>query len=283
MTGQIESDLLRTFLAVARTGSMSAGAEHIFRSQSAVSLQIKQLETTVGQPVFDRRPRGVRLTAAGENLLPVAEHVVQMLDETLSRLRPDPMGGSLRIGIPDEFDAAVLPLVLGAFAREHPAVELSVRCALSADFPDALKRGELDVAVYDTDRALPGQQLIRRQRAVWATSRLHAIHLRNPVPLALFDRDCWWRDHATAALRRAGIEFRIAYSSESDAGIVAALEAGIGVGLLAEGSLTADLVELSEKDGFPAMPETALVIERRKGVEVRLADAMADAIAAAFA
>ena len=65
---KLDSELLRTFLVVAESGSFSRAAQLIFRSQSAVSLQIKQLEDRLGQPVFERRARGVALNSAGEKL-----------------------------------------------------------------------------------------------------------------------------------------------------------------------------------------------------------------------
>lgn len=282
-SARIDSELLRTFLAVCDSGSISRGAERILRSQSAVSLQIKRLEELVGQPLFERHGRGVVPTAAGEALRPVAERVAALLDTTLAALRADGMAGRLAIGIPDEFGQSILPRALAAFTREHPNVELTVRCALSADFATAIDRGELDLAVYDSDVRPPDSELLREQRIGWATSRRHGAHMREPLPLALFDRDCWWRAHALDALRRTGREFRVVYSSESVAGIVAAIEAGIAVGLLQDDSIRGALDRLTEADGLPEMPGSKLILKRRRGVDAALADAMSLAIRGAFA
>ncbi len=279
---KLDSELLRTFLAVAETGSISAGAAHIFRSQSAASLQIKRLEDRIGQPLFVRHGRGVVATAAGEELRIVAERVVWLLDEALGRLRTDAVAGTLRVGIPDEFGELILPGVLAAFSREYPQVELIVRCALSAEFPTALQRGDLDIAVYDIASPRPDQEVLIRQHAVWATSARHLAHELDPVPLALFDRDCWWRDHAVEALRRQGRNFRIAFTSESVAGVAAAIEAGIAIGLLNADALRSGLRELTETDGFERMPVSALVVDCRDGVDPTLSDAMRAAIGTAF-
>ncbi len=279
---KLDSDLLRTFLAVAETGSVTGGAERIFRSQSAASLQIKRLETVLGRQVFERHGRGVVLTATGETLRPVAQRVVQLLDGTLAELTSRHLKGSLRIGIPDEYGGTVLPQVVARFVRDHPRVELAVRCALSADFPHALERGELDVAVYDVEKPKAGLAVLRTQRTVWAASRRHRAHEVDPLPLALFDRACWWRDLALDGLRAAGRTFRIAYTSESVAGVLAAVEAGAAVGLLGEDSLGNDIVELAAADGFPVMPQSSLVIECRNGAAPDLSRAMAAAIRSAF-
>ena len=278
MPGRLDSDQLRIFLAVAEAGSMSGGAERVLRSQSAVSLQVKQLEAAIDARLFHRHGRGVALTPAGERLLPYAQGVVSTLDEALAAFGSREISGTLRVGIPDDHGTSLLPGILGAFARRYPTVELQVQCAFSTGFRDALKRGELDIAVFDTERPESGELVLRPQRAVWVSSAGHAVHRRDPVPLSLFDRDCWWRDAAVNALRDAGREFRVAFSSESNAGVAAAIEAGIGVGLLAEEVLTPAMRVLSPGEGFPEIPRTALVLATRKGVAPVLAETLADAI-----
>lgn len=283
MAQALDSELLRTFLAVADSGSVSAGAERIFRSQSATSLQIKRLEELLGQPVFVRHGRGVILTPAGERLRPVATRVIGMLDSTLAEMRSNPVQGVLRMGIPDEFGHTVLPHALAAFAREHPRVELLVQSALSAEYPDALDRGELDIAVYDSDSAAPANTILSRQRIRWAVARHVALTEQDPLPLALFDRNCWWRDRALQSMQDMQRPFRVVYTCETVAGVLAAVRAGIAVGLLYADDLGDNLVELGIRDGFPAMPDTHLTVACRNGLNAKLADAMIRALQAAFA
>ncbi|WP_235963025.1 LysR family transcriptional regulator [Ruegeria haliotis] len=82
----LDSDLLRTFVAVADAGSVTDGAARIHRSQSATSLQIKRLEAILGQPVFDRHGRGVVLSDTGRKLFPVAQEVTARLDAALREI-----------------------------------------------------------------------------------------------------------------------------------------------------------------------------------------------------
>ena len=114
---QLNSDLLRTFLAVAETGSMTDGAARIFRSQSAASLQIRKLEELLGQPVFDRHGRGVALTATGERLLPIAHDVTRTLSSAMRELTSDGLRGKLRLGIPDDQNQQMLARIIGEFAQ----------------------------------------------------------------------------------------------------------------------------------------------------------------------
>ena len=118
----LDSDLMRSFLAVAETGSVTLAADRVGRTQSAVSMQIRRLEDSLGQPLFLRQPRGVALTPRGEQLLPYARRVTSLLDEAAVALREKPLDGPVRIGIPDEYAETVLPRALAAFSERHPAV-----------------------------------------------------------------------------------------------------------------------------------------------------------------
>lgn len=280
----LDSDVLRTFLAVADAGSFTGGAERIFRTQSATSLQIKQLETLLGRQVFERHGRGVRLSPTGEQLEKVARQVVGDLDRTLSTFTGAGAAGKLRVGIPDEIRHGVLSRVLGDFAAAHPATEIVVQCAMSSRFAAAIDNGDLDLAVYDADLVAPDAEILMQETVHWAASRTKTAWRRDPLPVALFDRDCWWRDAALEHLARIRRAYRIVYSSESAEGVLAALDAGIAVGMLARSSLHDGLTVLGAQDGFPdPLPNTTLVLRRAPALkDDPAADAMSDALRSAF-
>jgi len=279
----LDSELLRTFLAIAASGSFSKGAERIFRSQSAASLQIKKLETLLGQPVFERHARGVALTPIGEMLRPVAERVVDMIDSAVGTLRSGGLEGTLRMGVPDETGGMRLAGVIARFTRDHPRVELTVRCSLSAEFPDALARGDLDLAVHAARVVPEGAVPLRREQTLWVVSRDHPVHERDPVPVALYDRACWWRDEALIALEASGRPYRLVYTTESIAGMTAAIEAGAVVGLLDRLSVRPSMRVVTPDDGLPSLPASVWVLERRRGSASAAVDAMAQAVINGFA
>jgi DNA-binding transcriptional LysR family regulator len=278
---KLDSELLRTFLAIAGSGSFSRGAERIFRSQSAASLQMKKLEAVLGQPVFERHARGVVLTSTGERLQPVAQRVIDMIDTVVGELRSDGLQGHIRMGVPDEHGETVLPKAIARFTRDHPQVELSVRCSLSAEFPTALARGELDLAVHAAQAVPSGARILRREKTLWVGSRFHPVHERDPLPVALFDRACWWREEAIKALE--GRRHRLIYTTESVAGMTAAIEAGAAVGLLGESSIRPSMRILSQADGFAELPPSIWVLEPGPGAGSEARTAMMRAITDAFA
>lgn len=278
----LDSDLLRTFLAIIDTGSMSAGAAKIGRSQSAVSLQVKRLEATLGKPVFTRHGRGVIPSAVGEKLEPVARQTVSLLDASLADIKSDELAGAIRLGVPDDHSKTVLANIIASFAEKHPLVEINVRCASGAEFAGAVADGHLDLALYEVETAEDHHQVLAEEKTFWVTSRLHSAHDLSPIPIALFDRDCWWRDVALNTLRRSGLAYRVAYSSESVSGVAAAIRSGVAIGLLGQSSIDKDFRILTEPPGFAAMPVSKLVLDRRRDTSSAVVGAMAETIVRAF-
>lgn len=116
MVNPLDSDLLRTFLAVADTGNVTRAADIVRRTQSAVSMQIRKLEELIGSALFERHSRGVILTDEGRRLVDNARRIVTLLDDTAAAMRSPALDGSVRIGISEEYINSTLPKALGAFA-----------------------------------------------------------------------------------------------------------------------------------------------------------------------
>src|SRR5262245_14905926 len=108
-SANLEIDLLRSFAAVADTGSFTAAAEVVSRTQSAVSVQVKRLEDIVGQRVFERSSRSLALTPAGETLLGYARRILDLNDESVRRVAEPPVTGEIRLGITEYFVPTALP------------------------------------------------------------------------------------------------------------------------------------------------------------------------------
>ncbi len=256
----LDSDLLRTFLAVAQTGSVTAGADKIARSQSATSIQIKRLEEILGRSVFERHGRGVVLSETGRQLMPIARQVTDQLDTALRDISGDPVIGKIRFGIPDDHGREKLAQIIANFAQKHPQIELDVTCALSTGFPYALQKGELDLAIYEIETLNSQDELLFEDPTVW-TSSIHADFSNSDVlPVALFDQACWWRDVALNGLKTRGQPYRIVYSSQSVSGVVAAVEAGIAIGLLGRSSLHNGLAVLGNEYHLPPTPSSKLIL-----------------------
>jgi DNA-binding transcriptional LysR family regulator len=246
----LDSDLLRTFVAVADTGNFTRAAGIVGRTQSAVSLQIKRLEDIVRAPLFERGPRGVELTSQGMLLLPNARRILGLMEETVALVATPPLNGLVRIGVPEEYSQTILPQALGAFAKRHPLVEVTVRFSHSMANRAAVEAGQLDLAVvYETEGEASADRL-GTDPSVWATSELHAVHEQDPVPVALHDAQIWCRATALRALARDSIRFRIACTAGSSGSLHAAVTSGLAIAPVSRSHMPPFCRELGPEDGF---------------------------------
>ena len=282
MQPQLESDLLRTFVAIVDTGSFTGAAEQVRRTQSAVSMQVKRLEDVVGEPLFARGPRGVSLTPPGEKLIGDARRILSLLNQATVSLRAEPLQGEVRIGIPDDYGPTILPKVLGTFAGANLGVEVTVRGASSADLNAALSDNELDLIVVWEETIRAGSEVLLHDPTVWMTSEEYCMHEWDPMPVALFDHDCWCRDWAVMTLDQLDRAYRIAYSSDSSEGLKAAVISGLAIAPMSRRQIPPGCRELTKEDGFLNMLDSNVVMRRRPRTSSEALDRMAAAIREAF-
>ena len=282
MTVKLESELLRTFLAVADSGNFTHAGEIVGRTQSAISLQIKRLEDGIGSALFDRGSRGVELTAQGHRLLINARRVVALLDETADLMRAPDLRGTVRIGIPIEYGNSILPKILGRFDMMHPDVEVTVQYGSSAVNVDALEKGELDLAVVFEPAQETQHERLMVDPTVWVTSALHDTHRRRPVPVAMYPSHRWCRDLAIASLERRSTEFRIAYLSDSSNGLAASVASGLAIAPLSRSSIPSDCRELSQEDGYDIIDVSNVVLRGSGRATDSVAKGMVNAIREGF-
>lgn len=219
---------------------------------------------------------------AGRKLFPIAQEVTVILDTALREISQNAVSGRLRLGIPDDHVRTKLAEIIATFSRHHPKVELDVTCALSTGFPEALEKGSLDLAVYEVERPSSHEEVLYEDPTCWVSSTHRTFHADESLPVALFDHACWWRDVAVNSLQASGKPYRVVYSSQSVSGVIAAVEAGIAIGLLGRSSLHAGLSVVNEAMGLESTPASKLVMASSKLKEDRAQDAMKTAIRAAF-
>jgi DNA-binding transcriptional LysR family regulator len=280
----IDPDLLRSFVLIAEGGSFTRAAKAVGRTQSAVSMQIRRLEETLGQPLLLRGPRGVETTPHGAWLLERAKRLLAMHDEIFATFRAPAVSGTVRLGTPDDYALRWLPGILARFAEVHPAVEVVVTCAPSNELVERLENDEIDLTLLSGGNERPGMvgQPLWRAGLRWIGSSAHATHRRSPIPLATAQPRCVWHRAAVHALDEAGLPWRVAYTSTSQAGTLAPALAGLAVTIGLPGPLPAGLRFLGAEDGMPPLPDFAIVLFTGRGGGP-VVETLAEAIRAGFA
>jgi DNA-binding transcriptional LysR family regulator len=246
----LDTDQLRSFVAIVDSGSFTRAAERVNKTQSAVSMQIRRLEEQLGRPLFGKLGRGVRLTEHGEKLVDYARQMLQIEAAAFASVSRKALAGRVRLGIPDDYSDSLLPEIVTRFSRRHPLVELSVTCDLSSRLADHLASGELDVAVVSD--CAKGAELLREESLRWVTGNASRAHEARPLPLAL--TTCDWRRFAIDALDTAAIPWRQLLSSANLSAIAPVVQAGLAVTVLPASAMRLGLRALDEEHGLPALP-----------------------------
>ncbi|RUW62052.1 LysR substrate-binding domain-containing protein [Mesorhizobium sp. M7A.F.Ca.US.008.03.1.1] len=261
MPAPLDLNLLKTFVAVVESGSLSNAAPRVGRSQSAVSMQMQRLEEMVGNQLLVRGPRTVTPNAIGEDFLIYARRLLKLSDEAWASVTRPKETGSVRLGVPDDYAAFLLPPVLSRFAAEHPLVTVELICEQSTALVKTLAEGRLDLAIVTR---LPEQPLevIRLERFVWVASPNHVAWQTDPLPVALFEPGCAARMNVLQALGDVDRSYRCTYSSASLLGLIAVVQAGLAVAGLAQRSVPPSLRIIGGNEGLPVLPDLEIGILR---------------------
>jgi DNA-binding transcriptional LysR family regulator len=275
MTVLLDIDQLRTFIAIAETGSFTKAAEVVNKTQSAVSMQMKRLEERIERPIFARDGRASKLTEDGSRLLDYARRLVKLNVETVAAFSDAALSGRVRLGVPDDYADRYLPEIMARFSRAYPSVELTVICEPSVDLLERIDANEIDLAIVTNCESKRAAETFRRERLLWVTSNRHSTHLEEPLPLALGRPSCTWRRTAIERLESVGRPYRVLYSSSNAGAVAAAVLAGLAVSVLAESGLRPGMRVLTAAEGFPELPSCRVGLVRNAHDSSTLADALA--------
>ncbi|MCK5836156.1 MAG: LysR family transcriptional regulator [Desulfobacula sp.] len=262
MNGRLDSELLRTFVAIAEVGSFTQATKVVYRTQSTISMQMKKLEEILGHALFLREARGVKLTPDGTMFLENARRIVKLLDQAEKSFESRRIKGIVKIGIPEEYGSTTLPNVLASFSENFPNVQISVRCEPSENFVQSIDNRDLDLAVVISDPGYERGEILFHDPTVWATSKHHLTHEEEPLPLAVFEKGCQWREWALKAMEQVDRNYRIVYSSASVAGVQAAVTSGLAVAVLGQSTLPKGVRSLTRNEGFPKLPGVNVTLQK---------------------
>ncbi|WP_207485492.1 LysR substrate-binding domain-containing protein [Arenibaculum pallidiluteum] len=278
MAANLDTDLLRAFVAVAESCSFTRAASALLRTQAAVSQQIRRLEEVIGQRVFERDAKGVRLTPDGEVLLAYARRMLTLNDEAMAVMLRGTRAASVRIGTPDDYAVMLLPPVLARFAEAYPEIAVEVVCDNSPDLVSEVAKGRCDLALVTQRPGTGIGERVRREPVCWVAPPQGALECKDPLPLALFPKGCLIRDLVMAALDESARSWRVAFTSESIVAVHGAVLGGVAISAMEACTVPPALRFL--KDGLPTLGPVDIALHRTTGQASgpvhRLAEAIHD-------
>jgi DNA-binding transcriptional LysR family regulator len=284
----LDMDALRSFAVGMELGSFTQAADRLGRSQSALSAQLRKLEEQADRPLVKKAGRRLAPTEAGEAMLSYARRLLDLNDEAVAAVRGGAVEGWVRLGLPQDFAENWLPGVLGRFARAHPKVRVEARVDRNSELVRRLLAGNLDVALtWGEQNSTPHAERIADLPIAWIAPAGSPLPRAtdDALPLVAFEPPCAFRVAGVAALDKAGIAWRIAFTSPSLAGLWAATAAGLGVTLRTPAGLPSSLRALrSGEAGLPRLPKISLILHSAEATPAaavaRLAAILKDTLAA---
>jgi len=255
-TLNFDMNALRTMVVGIDLGGFSHAALRLNRSPSAVSMQLRKLERQAGQRLFQRSGRGLVLTRTGELLLQHARRVLALNDEMGQALGAINDGGTVRVGISQDFADSMLQRLLSRYARARPATHVEIRAGRTCALADEVAHGRVDMALAWAPADQGAGDRIARVPAAWVgPARGFARPPRDPaVPLAVFDSPCFFRDMGIEALARARLPWRLAMTTPSLAGLWCGVRAGLGITVRTALFLPNDVRIVPRSAGLPVLP-----------------------------
>lgn len=274
----MDTDALRTFIAVYRSGGFSSAAEQLHRSQPAISRRIALLEDELETPLFERASGGVVLSEAGHVLLPLAERVLAAMRDASDAIRAlrSGEGGSVSLAVVGTLAGTDLTRLLKRFAARFPGVRLSLRTATSAEVSELVRRGEATIGLRYFDDPSPDliRYKLRPEKLVVVCGRGHGLANKRVRSLRALRAERWLafpRERHEASAETIFAQFVVRGVADFPWTPIDSLtaqkrlvEAGFGIALMPESSVAEErarksLATIAVGDLAAANPVTAIV------------------------
>lgn len=261
MYRNLDIRLLRAYIAIVETGGFTSASERLHLTQSAVSNQLKRLESQLGTQLIDRSGKADLVTEEGRLLLAFARQMLKINDEAVSSFLKPEITGVVRIGIVEEVASGIFSEALATYNRRHKHVQIELTIGLTRDLRSELERGELDLVIgkRPSGTATDGDVLYR-DSLEWVVHRQLDINIGRPVPLVLSPAPCIHREAIVNALEKQQLQWRVACHAPTLTSVKAAVLARIGVSALDSRTVEPSMQILGEDRGFPRLPANEVVL-----------------------
>lgn len=268
----MDIESLRTLLAFVETGSFTRASIQTYRSQGAVSMQMKKLESELDQKLFEKRGRSVGLTREGKQLISYARQIVHLHDEAISQFQSKV--DIIKVGCPDDFADNILVGLIKFIRYHYPQTQIQIETCNTTKLRQSFDRGQLDLVVITRHSGSDEGYFLAVSPGVWVGD----IKLLDSdvLPLVLYEADCRIRSAAIDGLEKAHMNYQIISESESATSILAQVDAGIGISPMV-------LPSIGNRDILHCLPnlpleEIVLLIKPNSGIDMSIVDFLKDEI-----
>ncbi|PCM45865.1 LysR family transcriptional regulator [Marinobacter sp. ANT_B65] len=256
----LDLELLNTFAVVVEAGGFKEASSRLYRSQAAVSMQIKRLEEHLGHRLLERSNQGIRLTEPGKILLGYIERLLRLNNETLSALSLEPLRGPVHFGIPTDYAQTFLKQFIPRIRDAFPELVPRITCGRSRKLREMITTGELDIAIVTGEPQFTPEKSLWSEALCWYASVGLQINAEARLPVAFLESDCALRDLAASDLKQSGLDYDPVLTSSDVANLYSAVESGMAIALLPESSVISSKVRPVQLDQLPGQRQLTMNI-----------------------
>jgi DNA-binding transcriptional LysR family regulator len=268
---------LRSLVAIADTGGVTRAAAKLHLTQSAVSMQIKRLETAIGHRLIERAGRSIAITRNGELLLSYGRRILSLNEEAWNRLTDDSYEGKISMGVPHDIIRPHLPVILRNFAAAFPRIDVRLITSGTSTLKELLAKSDIDLILTTEQTPTGDAELLRDVPLKWYCGAGAGIWAKRPLPLAN-EPSCAFRPIATDALGHADISWDAPFTAKEWREYAAFVSAGLAVVCLMEGTNLMDWVEVPAQAKLPTLPNFGIYMYFNEHGNTALASHMASFI-----
>jgi DNA-binding transcriptional LysR family regulator len=254
----LDIDAVRAFALIANLRSFTRAAQSVGRTQSAISLQLKRLETRLAARLVERTPRSVKLTAAGVTFLERARDLLAAHDRALAGAKV-PVS-RLTIGISDHVAGPNLAALLARVNAFDPNLHLDVRIDMSEPLIDAFQKGKFDAVIVRRERHRRGGETLFEDSFGWFAAPAFQHKAGEKLRLAMLAAPCGVRAQAIRALDKANIGWVETFTGGGVTAIAAAIASGLAVAPLARRIAPLGMVDIGTALSLPRLGNSVVVL-----------------------
>jgi len=249
--------LVRSFVTIAETGSISAAARQLHLTQGGISQQIKRLETFFGCQLLERDSSGARLTNRGLHFLPNARRLLDLNDSLCREMIGASVPETVKVGVPHDMAGSHFAYVLKAFAARHPDVEVIVVPGSSFELMNAFSKGQIDLTVSQCLANEAVGERLSVESLVWIGGSQEPVSQR-PLPLCFITPTCAFRRPVFSLLGESNISWRVIFENSSVETTLATVKSGLALTPWLRSLVPDDFQVLGDDSGLPKLPDFAV-------------------------
>jgi DNA-binding transcriptional LysR family regulator len=259
MEQHMDIDALRSFIAFVDTGSFTRAAKQTFRTQSAISMQMKRLEEETGQALFIKEGRSLALTEQGRLLVSYARRILSLHDEVIGSFSGSSGHPPLVIGCPDDYAESILPQLITLIVERLPQQNIKICCDCSSQLRLKLDAGAVHIAILTGAPDIEEGYLFKHDRGVWVHGGHPQLMEITSLALILYEPDCKFHSAAIDGLEKQGLDYRLLCSTSSATAIKSLLRQGLGISAVAASTVSQGL-SIEHSADLPPLPFINIVL-----------------------